>query len=195
MKLGGRAFDVLMALIEARGTILTKDQLIDRVWPGRVVEENTLQAQIAMLRKALAEDRDLVRTVSGYGYQFTGQVREAASAPPPVAARSATNLPQPVSELIGRDAELEEDRRAGAVASIAHADRRRRDRQDAPESRRGTAHASAVSRRCVDRGAGVVVRCRSGSGHRRHRTWPHTRLPVRCRPNASPRHSAPGKCC
>ena len=46
VKLGGRAFDMLMALIEARGAIVSKDALKARVWPGRVVEENNLQAEI-----------------------------------------------------------------------------------------------------------------------------------------------------
>src|SRR5258708_7442082 len=71
IELGGRAFDVLLALIEARGTVLSKDQLMARVWPNRVVEENNLQVQIATLRKVLADDRELLRTVAGRGYQFT----------------------------------------------------------------------------------------------------------------------------
>jgi DNA-binding winged helix-turn-helix (wHTH) protein len=50
--LGGRAFDVLMALIEARGALVGKDALMARVWPNRVVEENNLQAQISALRAA-----------------------------------------------------------------------------------------------------------------------------------------------
>src|SRR6266480_395878 len=75
VKLGGRAFDVLLALIEARGAVLTKDALMTRVWPDRIVEENALQSQISALRMALGADRDLVRTVSGRGYQFIGEVR------------------------------------------------------------------------------------------------------------------------
>src|SRR5882672_6113031 len=67
IKLGGRAFDVLMALIEARGAVLSKDALITRVWPDRIVEENALQGQISGLRMALGADRDLVRTVFGRG--------------------------------------------------------------------------------------------------------------------------------
>jgi len=45
VRLGGRAFDVLLALIEARGAVVSKDALMARVWPERVVEENNLQAQ------------------------------------------------------------------------------------------------------------------------------------------------------
>ncbi len=75
-KLAGRAFDLLVALIEARGAVVSKDALIQRVWPGRIIEENTLEAQIAALRRALGSDRDLVRTVSGRGYQFVGEINE-----------------------------------------------------------------------------------------------------------------------
>src|SRR5712675_2793578 len=79
VKLGGRAFDVLLALIEARGVVITKDALMTRIWPDRLVEENALQSQISALRMALGADRDLVRTVSGRGYQFIGEVRPVPS--------------------------------------------------------------------------------------------------------------------
>src|SRR5207247_1052087 len=105
IELGGRAFDTLMVLIDARGTVLGKDELMNRVWPDRVVEENNLQGQISALRKALGADRDLIRTVAGRGYQFTGQIH-AAAGPSPSAPSS--NLPEPVSELIGRDASVRE---------------------------------------------------------------------------------------
>jgi len=109
VELGGRAFDTLMALIDARGTVLDKDQLMSLVWPERVVEENNLAAQIAVLRRVFGADRHLIRTVAGRGYQFTGEIRAtpATSAGPSPASRM-TNLPEAVSELIGREAELEE---------------------------------------------------------------------------------------
>ena len=75
--LGGRAFDVLLALIEANGAIVSKDELISRVWPGRVIEEGNLRAQIKALRKAIA-DHHLIRTIADRGYQFTGEVRAHA---------------------------------------------------------------------------------------------------------------------
>src|SRR5580658_8690046 len=74
-KLGGRAFDILVALIEAREAVLSKDALMERVWPGRIVEENNLQAHISVLRAALGPDRDVIRTVFGRGYQFIGELR------------------------------------------------------------------------------------------------------------------------
>src|SRR5438094_5200695 len=103
--LGGRAFDTLLALIDAGGSVIDKDLLMRRVWPDRIVEENNLQAQISALRKAFGDDRDLIRTVAGRGYQFTAEIRPSAASPP---SAPRSNLPEPVSELIGRDASLRE---------------------------------------------------------------------------------------
>jgi len=119
LELGGRAFDVLMVLIEASGAVVSKDTLMERIWPNRIVEENSLQAQISALRRAFGADRDLIRTIAGRGYQFTGDIRTistnsdplpAATTRVPIAAlaRTPTNLPEPVSELIGRDVELDQ---------------------------------------------------------------------------------------
>src|SRR6202011_2977380 len=116
--LGGRTFDVLMALIEASGGVVGKDVLMDRAWPNRV-EENSLHVQISALRNALGADRNLISTISGRGYQFTGEIRTVeaspdapavakAAVPVPSAPRSLTNLAGPVTELIGRELELEE---------------------------------------------------------------------------------------
>ena len=119
LKMRGRAYDVLMVLLEAHGAVVTKDTLLARVWPDRAVEENAVQAQISALRAALGPERELIRTVSGRGYQFTGKVRtqsagfeartdSAAVAVDPGPALSATNLPEHLSELIGRDDEAYE---------------------------------------------------------------------------------------
>ena len=81
IRLGGRAFDVLLALIEARGAVVSKDALMARVWPDRIVEENNLQAQISALRTAFGAERELIRTVAGRGYQFTGEIRMLAASP------------------------------------------------------------------------------------------------------------------
>src|SRR5882724_10547602 len=104
VELGGRAFDTLMALIEARGTVLDKDQLMSLVWPDRVVEENNLPAQIAVLRKVFGTDRHLIRTVAGRGYQFTGEICDDETVVTPAAR--LTNLPFYLPELIGRETSL-----------------------------------------------------------------------------------------
>src|SRR6267143_3073486 len=92
VELGGRAFDVLMALIEASGAVVGKDALMHRVWPDRIVEENNLQAQISALRRALGADRDLIRTIAGRGYQFTGEIRTVSAGPN---AQASAGMPQP----------------------------------------------------------------------------------------------------
>src|SRR5271170_7775607 len=79
VELGGRAFDVLMALVEAHGNVLSKDELMSRAWPGRIIEDSALQVQISTLRKVLGTHRDLIKTIAGRGYQFTGDVRDDMS--------------------------------------------------------------------------------------------------------------------
>ena len=128
IKLTGRAFDVLMALIETRGAVIDKDALMRRVWPDRIVEENNLQVQISTLRAAFAPERHMIRTVAGRGYQFTGEVQillpTREQRPPagvtlaaPILAQPPTNLTEPLSQLIGRDDEL------GEIISLAAAHR------------------------------------------------------------------------
>jgi class 3 adenylate cyclase/DNA-binding winged helix-turn-helix (wHTH) protein len=113
--LADAAFDLLLALLEVPGAVVSKDELLSRIWPGRIVEENRLPSEISALRKAFGVDRDLIQTVSGRGYQFTGEIRELGagastrqvSAPLAVPAPSpATNLSESVSELTGREAAL-----------------------------------------------------------------------------------------
>jgi DNA-binding winged helix-turn-helix (wHTH) protein len=72
VELGTRAFDLLLTLLEADGALVTKDKLLDQVWPGIVVSEENLKVQVSALRKALGADRELIRTDFGRGYRFTG---------------------------------------------------------------------------------------------------------------------------
>src|SRR5450759_3897618 len=72
--LGARAFDLLLCLIEHRDRVVTKDELLELVWPGLVVEENNLTVQISALRKILGAQA--VVTVSGRGYRFAMAVTE-----------------------------------------------------------------------------------------------------------------------
>jgi DNA-binding winged helix-turn-helix (wHTH) protein len=78
-ELGTRALDLLLVLLEADGSLVTKDELLSRVWPGIVVAEENLKVQISALRKALGEDRDFIRTEFGRGYRFTEAVRSAVT--------------------------------------------------------------------------------------------------------------------
>ncbi|MDB5434279.1 MAG: transcriptional regulator [Phenylobacterium sp.] len=132
--LGSRAIDVLFALIEGRGLLVTKDELLTRVWPTTCVEENSLQFQISTLRKALGEDRDFIRTVSGRGYRFVAELttpaprarahqadaafegvgREVAEVP---GSKPHHNVPAATSDLIGREVQLED------IAALVSANR------------------------------------------------------------------------
>jgi DNA-binding winged helix-turn-helix (wHTH) protein/TolB-like protein len=68
--LGRRALDIASVLAEAKGEIVTKEELLDAVWPGLTVEENALQVHIVALRKALGPDSERLKTVRGVGYQL-----------------------------------------------------------------------------------------------------------------------------
>ena len=68
-RLGGRAFDVLIALAERRDRVVTKSELLDLVWPGLVVEENNLSVHVMTLRKLLGNSS--IVTVSGRGFRWS----------------------------------------------------------------------------------------------------------------------------
>jgi predicted ATPase/DNA-binding winged helix-turn-helix (wHTH) protein len=108
IRLGSRALEILAALVERPGELVSKSELMARAWPNTVVEESNLKVHIATLRRALGEGRlgqRYVATVSGRGYRFVapvecGELRRAAPAsrsPGP----SAHNLPAP-KRTIGR---------------------------------------------------------------------------------------------
>src|SRR5579883_298231 len=114
--LGGRAFEIVEVLIKSAGELVTKDELIARVWPGAAVEENTLQAHISALRKALGSDRQMLKTIAGRGYRLLGTwgappydtLSDAGSAEREFMRPSRTNLPEPTSTFVGRDANEKE---------------------------------------------------------------------------------------
>jgi DNA-binding winged helix-turn-helix (wHTH) protein/TolB-like protein/tetratricopeptide (TPR) repeat protein len=99
-----RAFDVLIALVERAGHLVTKEELFSLVWPRLVVEENNLQVQVSALRKILGPAA--IATVSGQGYRFTLEVsREVIDvAPPAIAAKS--HLPRLITSFTGSGREL-----------------------------------------------------------------------------------------
>ena len=105
LPLGDRAWQVLCALAEANGALVSKDELMARVWAGQVVEENNLQVQISTLRKALDPEgtgESWIMTVPGRGYRLLG-VGHAEPAP---AHRGS--LPQLAHALIGRERDVAE---------------------------------------------------------------------------------------
>jgi non-specific serine/threonine protein kinase len=100
--LGPHAFDLLIVLVEQAGRLVRKDELLERVWPRVVVEENTLQAHISALRKILGPDS--IATISGRGYRFTPEVNKVAQQAP--ASPPKHNLPHLLTSFIGRETEV-----------------------------------------------------------------------------------------
>ena len=96
--LGARAFDLLLALVERRDRTVAKNELLDVVWPGLVVEENNLQVQISNLRKLLGAAA--ITTVPGRGYRFTmAPAGLPADAATPVVAPAADTAATAAAEL------------------------------------------------------------------------------------------------
>ena len=92
--LGGRAFDLLLALARRPGQLVGKHALMDLVWPGLVVEENNLAAQISALRKVVGGD--VIATIPGRGYRFVAPVEStviASASAHDVLPASAEDLP------------------------------------------------------------------------------------------------------
>lgn len=125
MRVGGRAFDVLAALVQRHDRVVTKQELMELAWPRLVVEDNNLNVQIVMLRKLLGHPA--IATVPGRGYRFALPVThsgDAADTPLPAGDRASpagdlaadavsapavarrTNLPLHLPVLYGRDAEM-----------------------------------------------------------------------------------------
>jgi predicted ATPase/DNA-binding winged helix-turn-helix (wHTH) protein len=97
VRLGGRARDLLVALVEQAGQVVAKEALLTRLWPNVVVEEANLRVHVAALRKALRdgqEGRRYIASITGRGYVFVGEV-VATDAPAP----TADALPEPMSPL------------------------------------------------------------------------------------------------
>jgi predicted ATPase/DNA-binding winged helix-turn-helix (wHTH) protein len=111
--IGSRAFEILEVLVRSGGDLVGKYRLMEHVWPGAVVEENTLQFHISAIRKTLGADRGLLKTVSGRGFRLLGRWDVWEAIEPAhrigIAERKPrqlfrTNAPIAGSALIGRSA-------------------------------------------------------------------------------------------
>ncbi len=110
VRLGGRAFDILAALVERAGEVVSKEELIARAWPATHVDEANLKIQVSALRRALGDGQGhnrYVVNVVGRGYNFVAPVRreDRSQAPPaPVIAPAGPhNLPFATTRMIGRE--------------------------------------------------------------------------------------------
>ena len=114
LQLSARAFDILVALIEQAGTVVSKDDLMTRVWPGVTIDEGSLRVHVAKLRRTLGDGEAGARyltTVSGQGYCFVAEVSRpdrATSSPVRFALAEAHNLPARQLQMVGRDQTVDE---------------------------------------------------------------------------------------
>jgi len=109
VRLGSRALDILIALVERPTEVVTKKELFAKVWPDLVVDEGNLRYHVSALRKALGEGRSggrYVTNVSGRGYCFVAPVSRSASLPAPLSnlfAHSPVGLPLKPTGMVGRE--------------------------------------------------------------------------------------------
>src|ERR671918_3073015 len=79
VRLTPKALDLLLVLVEASGRTIEKDELLEKVWAGTIVEENNLNQNITALRKSLGDSRQdsqYVATIPGVGYRFVADVKK-----------------------------------------------------------------------------------------------------------------------
>jgi DNA-binding winged helix-turn-helix (wHTH) protein len=109
VSVGSRAIELLHVLIERQGEVVSKEELIARVWPNTFVDHGSLRVHIAALRRALGEGRNGNRYIaneSGRGYRFVAPVSFAEmpspSSAPNVADEPTHNLPPRIVHIVGR---------------------------------------------------------------------------------------------
>jgi predicted ATPase/DNA-binding winged helix-turn-helix (wHTH) protein len=112
VRVGGRALDLLIVLVEAAGKVVGRDELMASVWKKVVVDEGSLRVHVAALRRALGDDgetRRYIVNVPGRGYSFVGKVSPTVSAGANGKPDAASNpMPPPLVNVVGRDDAIRE---------------------------------------------------------------------------------------
>jgi len=105
--IGPQVFDLLLHLVRSRDRVVSKDELLQAVWRGRIVSESTITSHINAVRKAIGdtgEEQHLVRTVARKGFRFVGKVGEIGEARLPrgstVVEHSSSESREPPSVLV-----------------------------------------------------------------------------------------------
>src|SRR5262245_633512 len=120
-KLEPQVFNVLAYLLQHRDRVVTKDELLDQLWPNQFISEVTLHHRVMAARKAIGDsgrEQRYIKTVHGRGYRFIADVTLAEPSPPtPIrsaitpasadtAARPPAVLPRPSRPFVARETEL-----------------------------------------------------------------------------------------
>jgi len=115
LHLSGRALDILIALVEQASRVVSKNELMARVWPDATVDESSLRVHVAALRKALGDGEAgarYVTTLTGQGYCFVAPVSRSSEPALPMTANSKSgqthNLPTRPTRMVGRDQTVQE---------------------------------------------------------------------------------------
>jgi DNA-binding winged helix-turn-helix (wHTH) protein len=165
VRLGSRALDILCVLVSAEGRVVTKDELMARVWAGVVVEEHNIQVHISALRRTFEEDRDggsWIVTVPGRGYRLL-LPREPPTADDPAPGWSSPVTDNPSLAVLpfvnlSRSGSRRLDRRAGGQV-------RRRFQRGAPSATAALREQAARAR---------ISTIQPALGHRSRRRRPRS---------------------
>src|SRR3981189_1080646 len=104
--LGGRAYDILIALLENAGEVVGKAELIARAWPDLTVEEGSLRVHLSALRKALGDGQfgnKYIASIQGQGYSFIAPVARLPAHHGGDASAGTSNLPPALGRMVGRN--------------------------------------------------------------------------------------------
>jgi adenylate cyclase len=123
-----QVFDLLVHLIRNRDRIVSKDELFDAIWQGRIVSEATLSSRISAARRALGDsgnDQSFIRTLHKRGFRFVGDVEEGISAPAAHVIEAGVALEGPVHETgeLGPESLPASDQASVATLSLVHGSR------------------------------------------------------------------------
>src|SRR5262245_51083216 len=109
VRIGSRACDILSALIEKQGQLVSKQELLERAWPNLFVEEGNLRVHVAGLRRALGDGqggRRYISNIAGRGYSFIAPVASEFKArkvvAPVVSVDKPVDMPSPLARIVGR---------------------------------------------------------------------------------------------
>ncbi|MDH6265878.1 putative ATPase/DNA-binding winged helix-turn-helix (wHTH) protein [Rhizobium sp. SG_E_25_P2] len=120
VKIGARAMEILIALAEKPGELVSKNELLDRVWPNQQIEEAALRVHLSALRRLLGtddQDRSLIVNENGRGYRLIADLIDQKPAPRSL-EKQLQDFPRPLDVVIGRDDMITEIARLSSLRRL-----------------------------------------------------------------------------
>jgi DNA-binding winged helix-turn-helix (wHTH) protein/TolB-like protein len=157
-----KVFDILLALVESSGHVISKDDLMKRVWPDSFVEEGNLTQNISLLRKALGEGQNghrFIETIARRGYRFVAPVRESRADAPGVERAAPQDFEQNQAASDAARAAVENARRP-ANSDNGDSDNAKAGKADSDRAKSGDAGSDVEGRASSSAalGAGAIKR-------------------------------------